>query len=125
MKSVFILLLTIAYSHCIQVSYNSGTIIRPTGKSINAGHTKIEIIMKVPTIQNITLQRFKQPCNYTNDLIADLDYYNITNPTYTQVMFDFSGVCRRNSRLRKSSLALRRSYQQHIIHMEEAMTHFT
>ena len=120
MKVIIILLCAIAYSKSVRISYNSGTLIRE-GKIINGAYTKLKILVKVPTLQNITLQRFKQPCDYTHQLIEDLNLYNITNPTYTDVLQSFNGVCRRNARLRKSSLALRRSYQQHIIQIEESM----
>ena len=35
----------------VRVEYNSGNIIRPLDKTLNAGHTKLDILLKVPDIQ--------------------------------------------------------------------------
>lgn len=111
------------YCSNVRVEYNSGNIIRPLEKTLNAGHTKLHILLRVPSIQAIATVRPKQPCDYADRVIEDLHYYNITNPEYSEVIDRFTHICKRNSRLRKSSLTLRRAYDVSIHILEETISH--
>ena len=106
----------------VRVEYNSGNIIRPLDKTLNAGHTKLDILLKVPDIQRIITTRLKQPCDHRDSLIEDLQHYNITNPEYSDVIERFHEICKRNSRLRKSSLALRHAYDDNIHVLEDTIS---
>ena len=104
---IFMLSAIININLSVRIDYNYGTIVRQT---LNAGYTKLKIILKIPNVKNITLVRYKQPCYLRLSLIADLNYYNITYPIYANVMHKFGNMCRRNSKLRRSSLTIRRTY---------------
>ena len=106
----------------VRIDYNAGTIVRHTGQTLNAGYTKLKIILKIPNVNNITLVRYKQPCDLRLSLIADLNYYNITNPIYANVMHKFESMCRRNSKLRRSSLTIRRTYEEHIRTIQQTIS---
>ena len=123
--SILILLLAMSVIHpissTVRIDYNTGTIIR-SGKNLNAGYTKMNLLIHIPRIKNITLQRYKQPCDFMHMLIDDLVFYNITNPQYTDALTDFDTLCHRNAKLRKTSLALRRIYEQHVSTMRNIST---
>ena len=106
----------------VRIDYNSGTIVRHTGQTLNVGYTKLKIILKIPNVKNITLVRYKQPCDRRLSLIADLNNYNITNPIYANVMHKFENMCRRNTKLRRSSLTIRRTYEEHIRTIQQTIS---
>ena len=119
---IFVFSTIININLSVRIDYNSGTIIRHTGQTLNAGYTKLKIILKIPNVKNITLVRYKQPCDLRLSLIADLNYYNITNPIYANEMHKFENMCRRNSKLRRSSLTIRRTYEEHIKTIQQTIS---
>ena len=125
---MLLLCLFAAQVHCEKiVQFHTETIISQN-KQLNAGYSKLDIIIRVPRLNNVTPQTYRLPCSYLEEFRDDFRRVDIIGKLKTSWYADyenrFQHICNDSSTLRDLNIAIRNSYIQNIQNMSETIDYF-
>lgn len=101
------------------VQYETGTVVTKDG-TINVGMVKMNIIIKIPPIRDISDVGYLRPCGLIHQFSTDLVYANLS--ISTAIVEQFSMMCKDFARLKKMNLAIRNYYSQQIEKAKKSMS---